>query len=118
MFLIFVLRYKYIGADTIGYVKFFETEVRDYSFRALLRQDEMRTEIGYRLYVKVISLFTSNYTIYFLINALIIFGTLYHFVKKHTDNPFIFFFLSPPATPQTPIPLLLTAATVPATWVP
>ena len=24
----------------------------------------------------------------------------------------------PPATPQTPLPLLFTAATVPATWVP
>ncbi len=93
MFLIFVFRYKYIGADTIGYVRFFEQDVRKYSFSELLNQDLMREEIGFRLYVKVVSLLTSNYTIYFLINALIIFGTLYRFAKEHTDNPFIFFFL-------------------------
>lgn len=93
MFLLFVLRYKYVGPDTIGYVRFFENEVRQYSFSQLLNQDLMRTEIGYRLYVKIISLFTTNYTIYHLINGIVIFGTLFHFAKKHTDNPFIFFFL-------------------------
>lgn len=93
MFVIFVLRYKHIGADTIGYVEFFEKKIGEYSFSELLSQDLMRTEIGYRLYVKIISLFTSNYTVYFLINAIVIFGTLLHFAKKYTDNPFIFFFL-------------------------
>ena len=50
MFLIFVLRDEYIGADTIGYVRFFQKEVRRYSFAELLNQDLMRIEIGYRLY--------------------------------------------------------------------
>lgn len=93
MFLIFVLRYKYVGVDTIGYVRFFQKEVRRYSFAELLNQDLMRTEIGYRLYVKLISLFTDNYTVYFLVNGLVIFGTLLHFARKYTKNPFIFFFL-------------------------
>ena len=93
MFLLFVLRYKYIGADTIGYVRFFQNEVREYSFWELLDEELMRTEVGYRLYVKLISYFTSNYTVYFLINGLIIFGVLLRFSLKYTKNPFVFFFL-------------------------
>ena len=93
IFLLFVLRYKYVGVDTIGYVKFFEKEIRQYSFKDLLSKDLMRVEVGYRLYVKVISLFTNNYTVYFLINGIFIFGTLLRFSFKHTKNPFIFFFL-------------------------
>lgn len=93
MFLLFVLRYKYVGVDTIGYVKFFQNEIREYSFLELFNKELMRTEIGYRIYVKIISLFTDNYTVYFLINGIVIFGTLLHFSKKYTDNPFIFFFM-------------------------
>ncbi len=93
MFLLFVLRYKYIGADTIGYVRFFQNEIRTLSFGELLNQDIMRIEIGYRIYVKLISLFTENYTVFFLINGIVIFGTLLHFAKKYTENPFVFFFL-------------------------
>lgn len=93
MFLLFVLRDQYIGADTIGYVRFFEKEVRKYSFAELLDQKLMRTEIGYRIYVKIISLFTNNYTVYFLVNGLVILGTLFHFSNKYTKNPFVFFFL-------------------------
>lgn len=93
MFLLFVLRYKYVGADTVGYVRFFQSEIRGYSFAELLNEDLMRAEIGYRIYVKIISLFTDNYTVYFLINGIVIFGTLLHFSKKYTDNPFVFFFM-------------------------
>ncbi len=93
MFLLFVLRYKYIGADTIGYVRFFQNEIRTLSFVELLNQDLMRIEIGYRLYVKLISLFTDNYTVFFLVNGIVIFGTLLHFAKKYTENPFVFFFM-------------------------
>lgn len=91
--LLFVLRYKYIGADTIGYVRFFQGEVRKYSFEDLLSEDLMRIEVGYRVYVKFISLLTDNYTVFFLINAIVIFGTLYKFSLKYTNNPFIFFYL-------------------------
>ena len=93
IFLLFVLRYKYIGADTIGYVRFFQKEIRSYSWGQLFETDTMRFEIGYRIYVKIISLFTDNYTIFFLVNGLVIFGTLLHFSRKYTKNPFIFFFL-------------------------
>ena len=93
MFLLFVLRYKYVGVDTIGYVRFFLYEVRKFSFAELLNQDLMRLEIGYRVYVKIISLFTDNYTIYFLINGIVIFGTLLRFSIKYTQNPFVFLFL-------------------------
>lgn len=93
MFLVFVLRYKYIGADTIGYVRFFEGEVRKYTFAELLNTDIMRVEVGYRIYVKLISLITENYTVFFLVNGIVIFGTLLHFAKKYTENPFVFFFL-------------------------
>ncbi|MBE6684084.1 MAG: EpsG family protein [Ruminococcaceae bacterium] len=93
MFLLFVLRYKYVGNDTIGYVRFFENEIRTYSFQDLLVRDEMRVEMGYRIYVKIVSLFTDNYTVFFLINGIVIFGTLLHFAKKYTENPFVFFFL-------------------------
>ena len=93
MFLLFVLRYKYIGADTIGYVRFFEGEVRKYTFAELLNTDLMRIEVGYRIYVKLISLITENYTVFFLVNGIVIFGTLLHFAKKYTENPFVFLFL-------------------------
>lgn len=93
MFLLFVLRYKYIGADTIGYVRFFENEVRKYTFAELLNSELIRTEVGYRVYVKLISLFTNNYTVFFLVNGLVIFGGLLHFSRKYTENPFVFFFL-------------------------
>ena len=93
MFLLFVLRYKYIGADTIGYVRFFEDEVRKYTFAELINTDLIRIEVGYRIYVKLISLITDNYTVFFLINGIVIFGTLLHFTKKYTENPFVFFFL-------------------------
>lgn len=92
MFLLFVLRYKYIGSDTIGYVKFFQREIRSCSWIDIFDQKN-RFEIGFQIYVKIISLFTSNYTIFFLINAIIIFGTLLRFSFKYTQNPFVFFFL-------------------------
>lgn len=93
IFLLFVLRDKYIGADTIGYVRFFQVDIRRFSFYMLFQEDVMRFEIGFRLYVKLISLITNNYTIYFLINGIIIFGTLLCFSFKYTKNPFLFFFL-------------------------
>ena len=93
MVLMFVLRYRTIGADTPGYVKFFQTEIRQISFWDLFNADLFRVETGYRIYVKLISYLTSSYTIYFLINAIVIFGTLYRFSFKFTENPFIFFFL-------------------------
>ena len=93
MFLLFVLRYKTIGSDTIGYVRFFENGVRNYTLAELLNIDLMRQEVAYRIYVKLISLITTDYTVYFLINGIVIFGTLLHFAKKYTENPFVFFFL-------------------------
>lgn len=93
MVLIYVLRYKYVGVDTIGYVRFFQDEIREYTFTQLISQDLMRVEVGYRLYVKLISLFSDNYTVYFLFNAIIIFGSIYRFVLKYTENPFVFLFL-------------------------
>ena len=92
MFLLFVLRYKRIGVDTIGYVRFFE-EVKDIPLLKLLNDADMRLERGYRIYVKLISLITDSYTVYFLFNGIIIFGSLYHFTRKYAKNPFVFFFL-------------------------
>ena len=93
MFLLFVLRYKYIGSDTIGYVRFFQKEIRSYSWLEVFSKDTMRFEIGFRVYTKIISLFSDSYTFYFLINALVIFGILMRFSFKYTENPFVFFFL-------------------------
>ena len=93
MFLLFVLRYKYIGVDTIGYVRFFQKEIRNYSWAEIFDVDTMRFEIGFRVYTKIISLFSDSYTFYFLINALVIFGILMRFSFKYTENPFVFFFL-------------------------
>ena len=93
MFLLYVLRHKTIGADTPGYVTMFETTIRSYSFKELFNSSLMRTEIGFRVYVKLISLFTANYTVFFLINAVVIFGTLLRFSFKYTGNPFVFFTL-------------------------
>ena len=93
MFLLFVLRYQYVGADTIGYVRFFNDEIRRYSFSELLNEDLMRFEIGFRLYTKIISLFTEDYTMFFFVNGVVIFGTLLRFSFRYTKNPFVFFFL-------------------------
>lgn len=92
MFLLFVLRYKYVGADTIGYVRFFQKEIRGYTLLELFDEDLMRFEIGFRIYVKIISLFTEDYTVFFLISGLVIFGSLLSFSCKYTQNPFLFFF--------------------------
>lgn len=91
MILLYVLRYRTVGADTPGYVFFFEDTVRAYSYKDLISSELMRVEIGYRLYVKTISLFTENYTVYFLVNAIVIFGSLYRFAFKYAGNPFVFF---------------------------
>ena len=93
MFLLFVLRYRTIGADTPGYVTMFETTIRSYSFRDLLNSELMRPEIGFRIYIKIVSLITENYTVFFLINGIVIFGTLLRFSFKYTGNPFVFFAL-------------------------
>lgn len=93
MFLLFVFRDKSIGADTIGYVRFFQKDIRTYSFAQLFDQDLVRMEIGFRLYVKIISLFTDNYTVYFFVNGAVLFGSLLRFSLKYTKNPFVFFFL-------------------------
>lgn len=93
MFLLFVLRNKSMGTDTFGYVRAFQYSIPKHSFQELLRGDYGDTEVGYLIYVKVITLFTNNYTIFFLINGIIIFGALLHFAFRYTENPFVFFFL-------------------------
>ena len=42
MFLLFVLRYKYIGADTIGYVRFFQKEIRRIQLFILVLAENLR----------------------------------------------------------------------------
>ena len=93
MALLYALRYKKIGNDTVGYARFFEIDVRKYSFVELLDPDLHRTEIGYRLYAKLISYFTDNYTVYFTITAIIIFGVLIRFAYKYTKNPFVVLYM-------------------------
>ena len=93
MFLLFVLRNKVIGTDTSGYVRLFMETIPKYSFNEILQGKTTSNEIGFSLYLKLISLITSNYTIFFLFNGIIIFGALLHFSYKHTNNRFVFFFL-------------------------
>ena len=93
MILLFALRGRFVGPDTPGYIKFFQTEIKQYTWAQLFQQDTNRQEIGFRLYVKIISLFTDNYTIFFAITAIIVFGVLTRFALKHTGNPFVFIFL-------------------------
>ena len=93
MFLMFVLRHKSVGSDTPGYVLGFEKGILKYSFYELLTKYDGDNEIGYMLYVKLISLVTDNYTVFFLINAIIIFGAMLHFSIVYTKNPFLFFYL-------------------------
>ena len=93
MFLLFVLRFKRVGGDTIGYIEFFEKSVRDYSLFDLITTNLFEVEKGYKAYVKLLSYITDSYTVYFLITGIITFGTLYRFSLKYTKNPFVFFFL-------------------------
>ena len=94
MFLMFVLRYKYVGPDTIGYVRQFETGMDNVKVSEILSSSyKGRYERGFAVYVKLISLIIDSYTIFFLINGLIIFGTLFRFALKHTNDPFLFFTL-------------------------
>lgn len=91
MALMFALRYKRIGGDTIGYVRAFES-IRNFSWSYCF-SGESRHEIGFLLYEKVISVFTDNYTVYFIITAIILFGVLGRFAYKYSGNPYIFLFL-------------------------
>lgn len=94
MFLLFVLRNNHVGPDTVGYVNFFQNTVRDVDFDKLfVNKFTKRNEPGYLVYVKLVSLLTDDYTIYFLINAIVIFGSLMRFARKYTKNPSLFFFL-------------------------
>lgn len=93
MVLLFVLRYKYVGSDTIGYVSFFQYEIREESFGDIFAEFFVNAESGFRLYCKLISLITDSYTVFFLFNALIIFGSLYRFALKYTTNPFVLFYV-------------------------
>jgi len=94
MFLLFVLRYKNVGGDTAGFVNFFENTVRNFDFFELFTSKYTKTtEWGYLIYVKLISYLTDSYTLYFLINGLVIFGSLMHFANKYTKNPSLFLFL-------------------------
>ncbi|MBQ8371400.1 MAG: EpsG family protein [Clostridia bacterium] len=93
MMLMFILRHMSVGADTVGYVYFFEEEIRDISLSKIFSASDIRFEVGFQIYVKIISLLTDSYTVFFLINGLLIFGILFHFAKKNTENPFVFFFL-------------------------
>lgn len=93
MLLLYGLRYKRIGADTIGYVRFFEDTIREFSFIDVFDTEIHRTEVGYRFYAKIMSFFTESYTIYFLITAFILFGVLIRFANKYTENPFVFLYM-------------------------
>ena len=93
MALLYGLRYKRIGNDTIGYVRFFEGDIREFSMIDVFDESLHRTEVGYRFYAKIISFLTDNYTIYFLITAVILFGVLIRFANKYTENPFVFLFM-------------------------
>ena len=94
MFLLYVLRASNVGGDTPGYVRMFQDILPDVDFVDLFTSKQTKgEEYGYLVYAKVISLFTNDYTIYFLINGLVVFGSLMHFAKRYTKNPLIFFFL-------------------------
>ena len=93
MALLYGLRYEKIGNDTIGYVRFFETTVRKLSFSELFESGDERFEIGFKLYTKIISLFSDSYTIYFIITAIILFGVLARFAYKYTENPFVVLYM-------------------------
>lgn len=92
MFLMFVLRNNHVGGDTPGFVRFF-FGVRELSFPELFVNKYTKdTEWGYLVYVKLVSLFTNSYTIYFLMNGIIIFGSFFVFAIRNTKSPLMFFF--------------------------
>ncbi len=91
MALLYALRYRRIGADTPGYVSSF-LNIRNYTFSELF-ENEFRHEKGFLLYEKIISLFTDNYTVYFLITSIILFGILGRFAYKYSGNVCVFLFL-------------------------
>lgn len=93
MILLYGLRYKRIGSDTIGYARFFEDEIRSYSFNELFDSELMRFETGFRLYTRAISWFFESYTMYFLVTAVLLFGILVRFANKYTENPFVFLYM-------------------------
>lgn len=92
MFLLFVLRHKTMGVDTEDYVLYLRL-LKPYTYKSLIYTNDFHVEIGFLFYTKFISTFTSNYTVYFLLNGLIIFGAIYYFTEKYVDNPFAFLFL-------------------------
>lgn len=91
MALLYGLRYSYVGADTIGYVRSF-AEMGSKSW-AYCFSGESRHEIGFLIYEKLLSYITGNYTVYFLITGAILFGVLGRFAYKYAGNPYVFLFL-------------------------
>lgn len=80
LFLISTLRSEYIGADYNVYVEYFDKIQFDFKY--------IPTEIGFRLFNYIISLFTKNYVIFTLIINTFVFYTIYKYIVKNVDEKY------------------------------
>ena len=87
VFLLFVLRDKYIGADTSVYVNIF-SEIDKISFSKIIYGNYYKKDVGFYVFTKIIRLVSSNYTFYFFVIGLVIYLTLFFFFRKYAGNPF------------------------------
>lgn len=81
------LRGYTIGSDTGTYVDFFRRVLNSQNFLYLLLHS--RFESGFIIYIKLITLFTSDTTVFLLISAALCIGPVVLIISKYSKNPFI-----------------------------
>lgn len=86
LILILSLRHYSVGVDIEGYLSFFR-------WATLGLTSEHRFEIGYKLYNKLVSFFTSNEQVFLAITAIVSLAPIGRFIYKHSKMPFLSFTL-------------------------
>ena len=89
MFVLIAFRDANIGADTGTYLRMFESIV-DMSWSEIFKTEE---ELGYSIFVKLVTLLTDNYLIFQIIYTTIYFFAVISFIKQLDGSQFFTLFL-------------------------
>lgn len=81
-------RGKYVGADTMGYIRNF-LKMDDYTWGYALSEKSGRFEIGYKFFTKLSGFFTDSENVFLLIVAVLFAVCLGIYIDKNSKNRFL-----------------------------
>ncbi|MDY2627199.1 MAG: EpsG family protein [Lachnospiraceae bacterium] len=88
-FVLFVLvasfRSSEVGADTYSYAVLFNKFADGESFESV-KSIASTIEIGYLVFIKIISMFTDNTVIFFMVHSIIIYGCFLKYLKENSED--------------------------------